>query len=894
MTAERWARVQHLFERAAALPVAEREAVVQTADDEEMAALVRSMLAADAADGGEIEAAVGRALDEVSHGAVAAADRRLGPYRILSELGQGGMGTVYLAERADGAFAQRVAIKVVRGLLDADRVRRFRAERQMLASLQHPNIARLIDGGTTDDGWPYLVMEFVDGAPIDAFADSHRLDLAARLALFRTVCEAVGHAHRHLIVHRDIKPSNILVTTDGTPKLLDFGIAKLLDDTDPELSARTMTDMRLLTPDYAAPEQVRGEPVTTATDVYALGVLLFELLTGQRPHAFRSLTAQEIERVVCETDAPRPSTVARGLPDDLDVIVGTALHKDRARRYTSVEALADDLGRFLDGLPIQARPATWRYRARRFAARHRWGVGIAAAFVLLLVGFSVIVSVQAARLARERDVAQRERDTAEEVSSFLVGLFEVSDPRQARGDTITARELLERGASRVESSLADQPVVQGRLMDTIGRVYRQLGLYDQAEALLVKALARREAAAAIPDDGVADTVSELAEVAREKGDYQRAETLHRRALDLRRGLHGDRHDSVASSTNSLGLALEQQGRYEEAEALLRTAIARWRELRPAGDPQVAVALNNLGLLLRRVGRYQDAEPVLKEALDIRRQAFGSRHPLLANSLMQYGQLLDELGRWDEAERHMRESLEMRLQVLGADHPLVGSAYNNLASLAHDRRQYEAAEALYRASLDLSRKSWGDDHPETAVTLNNLASLMEDRGDPAAAEPLFRQALAIRQAALGPGHPAVARGQHNLARTLMARGQLAEADALLATALSTRQRVLGPAHVEIAGSLALQAQLRARQDRLAEALPLAEAAVAMLRQVLPADHPTLATTLIAHSALLRRAGRGDEARSAAEDALRIRRARLPAGDPAIGEAEKALDEATAGQ
>ena len=457
-------------------------------------------------------------------------DARIGPYRIVSAIGQGGMGAVYLAERADGAFDQRVAIKVVRGLLDQDRVRRFRAERRILASLQHPNIARLVDGGTTEDGCPYLVMEYVEGQAIDVYAEQHGLGLDERLALFITVCQAGGHAHRHLIVHRDIKPSNIIVTAEGTPKLLDFGIAKLLDTDDPELSARTMTGMYMLTPDYAAPEQVRGEAVTTATDVYALGVLLFQLVTSQRPHTFRTLTAQEIERVVCDTEAPRPSTIRAGLHDDLDIVVGTALNKDIQRRYASVEALAEDLGRFLDGRPIHARPATWRYRAGRFVTRHRWEVGVAALFVAMLVAFSILVSLQAARLARERDTAQQERDAAEEVSSFLVSLFELNDPSRSRGETVTARELLDRGAMQVESGLASQPVAQARLMDTMGRVYRQLGLLGPATALLEKALARREAAVEGFSDEVADTLAELGEVWRENGEYAQAERLHRRAL----------------------------------------------------------------------------------------------------------------------------------------------------------------------------------------------------------------------------------------------------------------------------------------------------------------------------------------------------------------------------
>jgi len=892
MTPERWARVQELFEGAAPLPAAERMAHLRAAaDDDEMAGLVLSMLQASDDDTGEIERAVGDAIQLVTMAAAGAVDQRLGPYRVVSEIGQGGMGTVYLAERADGAFEQRVAIKVVRGLLDQERVRRFRAERQILASLQHPNIARLVDGGTTGDGSPYLVMEYVEGVPIDRYAQERALDIPERLRLFMVVCEAVGHAHRHLIVHRDIKPSNIIVAPGGTPKLLDFGIAKLLDSDDPEMSARTMTGMRLLTPDYASPEQVRGEAVTTATDVYALGVLLFELLTFRRPHTFKSLTAQEIERVVCDTDAPHPSTVQPGLPEDLDIIVGTALNKDVEHRYLSVEALVEDLRRFLDGLPIHARLATWRYRAIRFASRHRWEVGVAALFVVMLIGFSVLVTLQAARVSRERDVAQQERDASEQVASFLVGLFEVSDPSRSRGETVTARELLDRGASQVEVSLTEQPGVQARLMDTIGRVYRQLGLFDRSEALLSKALARHESAAGgAPADVVADTLAELGEVQREKGNYKQAETLHRRALDLRRQLHGESHDKIAFSYNNLGLSLDQQGRYDEAEPMLRSAIAMWREVRSPRDAQVAVGLNNLGQLLRRTGRLPDTEEVLREALGIRREIFKTAHPLLSNSLMQYGQVQNQLGHFEEAERYMREALDMRLTVYGGDHFAVGVAYNNLASLYHDMGAHDKAEPLYRAGLEISKKAYGPDHPETAVTMNNLASLLEDQGDLRDAEAMFREALAIRRKALGAEHPAVARGEHNLARTLVALNQWPEAETLLDQALATRRQALGGEHVEIAASLALQAQARMKAGRTDEALGLGRSSLGMLRKLLPADHPSTATSLLALSQLLIRAGQPAEAVSLAQEAVAIRQAKFAAEHRLVAEAQGVLSEA----
>ena len=805
-------------------------------------------------------------------------------------MARAGWGAVYLAERADGAFDQRVAIKVVRGLLDQDRVRRFSAERQILASLQHPNIARLVDGGTTEDGWPYLVMEYVEGQAIDLYAEQRGLGLRDRLALFITVCEAVGHAHRHLIVHRDIKPSNIIVTAEGTPKLLDFGIAKLLDTDDPELSARTMTGMHLLTPDYAAPEQVRGEPVTTATDVYALGVLLFELVTNQRPHTFKTLTAQEIERVVCDTEAPRPSTVRGGLPDDLDIIIGTALSKDIRRRYASVEALVADLMRFLDGLPIHARPATWRYRAARFVSRHRWEVGVATLFVAMLVAFSVLVSLQAARLARERDVAQQERDAAEDVSSFLVSLFEVNE-----SEPIARRNGDRAGAARSGRHAGRERLVVATPRAGPADGHDGPGLPAARAAGAGGGAARAGALAA--GGGQPGRVRRRG---RHPGGDGRGGAREGRVPGGRAPASPRPGDTAAAPWRDprQDRVLDEQPRPDARRAgpLSRsrgTAARRDRDVAPVrapGHPQVAMGLNNLGQLLRRTARTDEAEPVLREALEIRRAAFKTNHPLLANSLMQYGQLQNQLGHYDVAERYMREALEMRLTVLGPDHPLVGTAYNNLASLFHDIGAYDKAEPMYRAALEISLKTHGPDHPETAVTINNLASLLEDQGEAAAAEPMFRRALEIRRAAFGEQHPAVARGMHNLARTLIALSRFAEAEALLTRALEIRRKVLGASHVEVAGSLGLLAQVRAHTGRLTEAVSLSDESLRMLRGLLAADHPTLATALIAHSQLLIDAGREREAVATASEAVAIRRARLSDGHPQVEQAEAVLAQA----
>ena len=637
------------------------------------------------------------------------------------------MGAVYLAERDDDEFLQQVAIKVVRGLLDPERVRQFRNERQILAWLEHGNIARLLDGGTTDDGLPYLVMEYVAGVPIDRHADARRLTVADRLRLFLVVCDAVSHAHRSLIVHRDIKPTNILVTAAGVPKLLDFGIARLALEGGAPDGTLTRAPGRMMTPDYASPEVVRGDHVTTAADVYALGVLLYELLTGRRPLRFATLSSLEIERVVCHVDPPRASAAAgldsdppgisaatraanrqtsaerlrAELRGDLDAVLATAMAKDPARRYASVDAFAADLQNYLDGRPIVARPATWAYTTRRFVARHRWPVAAAAAFVVVLSGAAIVLSIQAARLAEERDRTARERDTAQQVVGFLTGLFEVSDPDASAGAPVSARELLDRGAERIDAELSGQPVVQARLLGTIGGVYGSLGVYDQSAALLERALDLRRSTLGVEHADTAASMEALAEAYRELARFDDAETLHREALAIKRRV-GDSPASIASSLNDLGLTLSERGRYADAEPLLREAIETWRRLEPDASANVAVGLNNLAQTLRQQGRLDDAAAALDEAIAIRRRRFGNDHPLLAHVLGHLGQVRNAQGDLARAEPLLREALAIRRKAYGDDHPDTATSFNNLASLLHDAGDLTRAEPLLPAGAGQHR------------------------------------------------------------------------------------------------------------------------------------------------------------------------------------------------
>jgi serine/threonine protein kinase len=519
----------------------------------------------------------------------------LGRYRLLRKLGSGGMGDVYLAERADEEYRQQVAIKIVRsGLFSAQIQGRLRQERQILANLQHPNIARLLDGGRAQDGTPYLVIEYIEGEPIDSYCDRHQLPLEGRIRLVQQVCAAVQYAHQNLVVHRDLKPNNILITAAGQPKLLDFGIAKLLDAKhSPQTVAMTHMDYRVMTPAHASPEQIRGETITTASDIYVLGVLLYELLCGRRPFQLVGTTLAEMERLVCEQDPLAPSALlaktAQDSPElladiaacratvpmrlqkqlrgELDNIVLMAMRKETNRRYSSAEQLATDLQRYLQREPVLATKDTWQYRAGKFIRRHSWSVAASVAVVLALGAFSVVTWMQGKRIAQERDIAQTQRARAEQISSFLVELFELSDPSHSRGNEVTAREVLDIGARRVSLGLANQPETRAALLSTIGDVYRNLGLYPDSINLLREALQSQIALHGPNHPQVAAVRAALGAALCDLGDLKECEKQLNAALALQIKLSGPRSVAIAATLKSQAVLAQDRGEIEHAIAL---------------------------------------------------------------------------------------------------------------------------------------------------------------------------------------------------------------------------------------------------------------------------------------------------------------------------------------
>ena len=802
-----WQRVLTIFKKVADLSRDEREEVLADScrDEPLLRAEVEKLLTADAAAGdflaqpaaayAAVFARDGQAADREA--APAHEGRRIGAYRLLKEIGKGGMGTVHLAERVDGHFDHQVAFKLLKRGMDSDEIlQRFLQERQILARFNHPNIASLRDGGLSDDGVPYFVLEYVAGRPVTHYCDDNDLDVAARLRLFLQICRGVEYAHRNLVVHRDLKPSNILVTDDGTVKLLDFGVAKLLAENDG--AALTRTTSRMLTPQYAAPEQIRGEPVTTATDVYALGVVLYELLTGRRPHGDPAGFGAT-EHTILEVDPVRPSVATRGrfarrLRGDVDNIVLAALEKNPDDRYPSAEAFARDIERHLADLPIRARSQSYAYRARKFVRRHLLGVGAAAMIVLALLGGWLLTAHQG------RETARQARK-AEAVKDFLVDLFALADPEQSRGEAITPLQMVDRGAERVATELAAQPEVQAEILAVLGRSYHRLGVDDRARELLEHAATLQRRHLGDRDLRLAQTLNWLATVLQTQAVYETAEDHFREALRIRRAALGDEHREVAQALNDLAVLLSKAGDLDGAELLHSEALALKRRLFAGDHTTIAASLHNLALLTVQRGDFATADTLYREALAIRREAFGNESLPVANTLNNLMVMHRRQSDHEAAEPLAREALAIRRRLLGDSHPDVAYSLFNLAAIQRARGDRVQAELLFREAIDVAVIALGEDHPDIGGMRNVMAAFLRESGDLSGAESMAREALEQVRGALPDDHPLVATILLELGRTLMAQNRPRDAHPLLRDATSIRERKLG-----VASSITAEAQL----------------------------------------------------------------------------------------
>ena len=760
----------------------------------------------------------------------------IGSYHLLQRLGQGGMGEVWLAEQKQ-PVRRRVAVKLIKAGMDTrEVVTRFESERQALALMDHPAIAKVFDAGSTPQGRPFFVMEYVSGIPITTYCDRHKLSIPERLELFIRVCEGVEHAHHKAILHRDLKPSNILVgEMDGkaAPRIIDFGVAKATSARLSEDTMYTQVGAIIGTPGYMSPEQAdsAGADVDTRTDVYSLGVVLYELLVGAPPLDFSKTRPEEYSSKLRDEDASKPSTkistlgkksgitaenrgadsptLARLLRGDLDAITLKALEKERARRYGTPAELAADIGRYMRNEPVGARPASSWYRARKYVRRHRFGVAVTAAAAVVLVSLAFL---QALDLRRTR----RERDRADRVTQFMVGMFKVSDPSEARGNDIRAREILDKASKDIDTGLAQDPELQAQMMQIMGNVYESLGLYPESESLL------------------------------------------RRAVEIRQRTLGPRNIETLKSMNDLGYVLNSNSKYSEAEKWSRETVEGRKEKLGPEHADTLASESQLALIFNNESRYAEAEKLHREVLDVSRRKFGEQDPLTMKVMKSLAIDLAYEGKFDESEKVFRDVLASDLRAFGPEHPKVLGDMNNLAATLQHEQKWDEAEKLYLDGLQAKRRVLGPEHPDTLMSMGNLALVYSHQKRYAEAEKLFRETLEIKQKRLGPEHRSTLVTMGNLGEALIDSGKYDEAGQLFQRTLELERRILGPDHSDTLQTVQAMGTLLKKEKRYPEAEATLRQVFTERQRALGADHPDTATSAYTLASVLALEGKRDDA------------------------------------
>jgi eukaryotic-like serine/threonine-protein kinase len=822
MDAARWETIQTLFHDAVALPPEEQRAFLGRAcgGDPTLVDDVLTMIAQDARGDTMLDRDVDGVAERVLNDALprAIAEQRFGPYRLTRTLGEGGMGVVYLAVRDDlGTVA---AIKILRDAwLSPVRRERFALEQRLLAQLNHPSIARLYDADTLQDGTPWFVMEYVEGEPLTAYCRTRSLSIGERVRLFREVCEAVQHAHRHMVVHRDLKPSNILVTLGGTVKLLDFGVSKQLDEINMRErgDTRTLASVRLMTPEYAAPEQLRGGVTGVYTDVYALGVILYELLTDRLPFEFGRSTPFDAEQspqrpsIAAMKTAGPASKLARHLSVDLDVLSLTAMHADRQRRYASVEALTRDVDHFLNGQPLEARPDTALYRTGKFVRRHRAALAAAAATVVVVAS---LVAFYTVRLARARDAALAESVRTARVERFMLDLFNAGEREAGPADNLRLVTVVDRGVLQA-SALDREPLVQAELFETLAGIYRKLGRFDDADRLLLSSLDTRRSHAG-PES--ADLVRGLVAIGLLRGDQARfdeAERFARDGLAIARTHFSTDDHLLGLATAGVGEVLVQRGAYDKAIAMLEEAV-RVRSAPGAEPAELASSLFQLASAHFYAGHLDESERLNQRVLTMHRQLYGERHPLVAEDLVNLGAIQYEHGHYSDAERWYRDGLAINEHWYGAESYPAAATMTMLGRAVEREDRYDEAETLLRHALAINEQVFGPSHPRVASALNDLGNVEMKRNRPAEAEPYFRRIGQIYRAAYGDQHYLVGIAVSNLAGVYMARTDFHTAETMYREAIERFSHAQSPQHINTGIARIKLGRSLLRQTRYQEA------------------------------------------------------------------------------
>jgi len=776
MDSDRWQKIQTLFHQATNFPKAEQHVYLesQCPDDPALISEIMILLEEDACGASLLDGDIAHLAHQILSDPASAPPpfKEFGPYRIQRALGEGGMGVVYLAERVD--LGSQVAIKILRDAwLSPARRELFAAEQRTLAQLNHPSIARLYDADTSPDGSPFFVMEYVEGVPLTVYCDKNNCSIHGRLRLFRSACEAVLYAHQHAVIHRDLKPSNVLVKNDETVRLLDFGISKHIESLG-DSADKTMTGLRFMTPAYAAPEQIRGEQVGIHTDVYSLGVILYELLAGRLPFDVSNRTPAQAEKILTQAETEKPSAVANRfvrVPQhsenvapasktewaDLDVLCLTAMHTDPQRRYRSAEALIRDIDHYLKGEPLEARPDSLAYRTRKFITRNRQPVVAVAAVLTLIVGLVIFFTV---RLAVARNAALADAARTQRIQKFMTNLFQGGDASAGPADNLRVVTLLDRGVQEAQS-LGAEPEVQAELYGTLGTLYQKLGKLDQANTLLNSSLQERKSLYGADDAQVAESLVQLGLLRDDQAQLPEAEKMVREGLAMGKRHLPPNHPAVAKATAALGKVLEDRGSYDEAIKTLEEAV-RLQSTKGAATPEVAASLYELASTHFYSGHYDLSESLNERLLSINRQIYGERHPRVADVLINLGAIKYDLGHYPEAEKYDRQALDIVQAWYGKDNPETASDLTILARALVRENRYDEAVDLLQQSLAIKERVYGKVHPSVASSLNELGTASLQQGKNDAAEQYFLRMVDIYRQVYGEHHYLFAVALSNLA------------------------------------------------------------------------------------------------------------------------------------
>jgi serine/threonine protein kinase len=824
MNSDQWQKIGIIFEEALKLTEPERTEFLLNAcgNDYELLAEVRSLIEADTNVPSVLK---GQASDAIHiqprknyEGTI------IGNYKIINQIAEGGMGSVFLAERADGQFEQKVALKLIKpGMNSSEIIKRFQFERQILARLQHPNIARLLDGGLTEENLPYFTMEYVEGENIDVYSDKNNLSVNERLKLFTEVCNAIQYAHQNLVIHRDLKPSNIIIKKDGTVKLLDFGIAKVFTEDDASVqSALTRTGLYVMTPEYASPEQIRGGTITTSTDIYSLGLILYQLITGEKAYEIKTQSPLELEKIICFTEPVKPSSAIRSLkakdktnaekishahkinPDkliktlsgDLDNICLMALRKEPERRYSSAEQFQQDIENYLEGRPVHARQNTIYYRTNKFIIRHK--IAVISAVSIFIIG-ALLTTFYFIQLKKERDKAQLEAQKAEEVSNFLKNIFKLSDPYESRGETITARELLDKGAQKINKELSDQPDVKATMLSLIGSVYQNLGLFDKSDSLLKEALAIRMK---LNKNGMeeAKSLRDLGELYTYKGEYSKADSLLNNALNIYKINSEKEDDSYAWILGDLAWVYKSKGNYSKSELYYKKSIEILKRNKKNNEDLLTM-MNNFALELHEEGKYDEAEKMFKETLGLQKKIYGDKpHPEISTTTYNLAELLRDRGKYDEAEKMFKTSLAMDTKLSGPENPDVAYSLQGLASIYKIKGNFDEAQKLFMQVLNMRKKFLGNNHPDVAYAISNLGLLFYGEQKYDSAQKYYEKALILHKKLNGPDHPSVAICLNKLGFINYKKGNYKKAEDQIRQSMQIQEKSIGKKNLTYASDL----------------------------------------------------------------------------------------------